>query len=104
MNSYKNGWTFVNIAGKELDTNLLNVLNGYVNDFNSLGLVTHDCDSINGFAFFNMIFKYLKGNYPSILDDETVVEKTFIEKIMETSPQMKKNWKDLYEVYSNSSS
>lgn len=103
MSNYINGWTMVNILGKEFNPNLIDILNEYVNQFNALAIAKHSCDSINGFTFFNMIFKFLKGSYPSILDDDTIVQKTFIEKVSEVSSTMIRDWREINEIYCNSS-
>jgi hypothetical protein len=100
MNNYKNGWTIVNIVGQTFDINMPTVLNNYLNDLNSLAIAKYGCGSLNGFTFFNMVFKYLKGSYPSILEDDTIMQKDFIEKTTEVSPEMIKDWKDIYEIYS----
>jgi len=103
MNSYKNGWTFVNVVGQQFDLSKVNILDNYINQFNPLAIVKNKCDSLNEFVFFNMIFKYLKGSYPSILEDDTIEQKTFTEKVQDMSSYMIKNWKELYEFYSNPS-
>lgn len=104
MKNYKNGWTLVNIIGEKFDIDKYKILNTYVNHFNPLAIVKNKCDSVNELVFFNMIFKYLKGSYPSILEDETIEQKTIIEKVEDMSSYMVKNWKELYEFYSDTSS
>lgn len=100
MNSYINGWTIVNIVGEEFNHELTDQLSKYLTtNQKPVALVRNYDESINGMAFLNIIYKFLKGSRPIKDEYENILHvKVYEEKITEMSPDMVKSWKEIYEI------
>lgn len=102
INNIKNGWTVVNIVGEDFNEDLYLKINKITTSNIPVALIRHDSDSINGMAYFNYIFKYLKGSKLEIDEENDIVKNmTYEEKIKEQSPAMIKNWEEIDEINRN---
>jgi len=96
MKNYKNGWTLVNVVGEEFNPDSKDVLQKYIIDNAGIAGLIKNNENINGWCFFNMIYKYLKGSIPEIeKDTEIITTDTFLEKIEKQQKSMIKNWGDI---------
>lgn len=99
--NYKNGWTLVNVVGEYFNPNAKSQVEKYIfKDFKSAGIIKDNKDpkdlSINNICFFNLIYKFLKGNDPEVDEiKEVVYYKSVFDKILEQSPDMFKTWEEI---------
>ena len=102
INNIKNGWTVVNIVGEDFNEDLYLKINKITTSNIPVALIRHDSDSINGMAYFNYTFKYLKGSKLEIDEENDIVKNmTYEEKIKEQSPSMIKTWEEIDEINRN---
>ena len=93
----KNGWTLVNIVGKEFIVDAKEKMHQVINeDLRVIGLVTPEEDSLNGICFFNIFFKYHKGSLP-IFDEESdsYIVESFENKMRRNNPELVVSWSEL---------
>jgi hypothetical protein len=99
--NYKNGWTLVNVVGEYFNPNAKSQVEKYIfKDFKSAGIIKDNKDpkdlSINNICFFNLIYKFLKGNDPEVDEvKEVVYYKSVFDKILEQNPEMFKTWEEI---------
>lgn len=100
MKNYKNGWTIVNVVGEDFDIDLIDSLDLYLNNTRSAtALIKSSDDSVNQMCFYNFIYKYLKGSLLEIdPTTEEVIDKTYEQKVLDSSPNMIKTWKEINEI------
>lgn len=100
MKNYKNGWTIVNVVGEEFDIDLIDTLNLYLDNTKSaIALIKSDSSSINQMCFYNFIYKYLKGSLLEIdPKTEEIIDKTYEQKVLDSSPNMITTWKEINEI------
>jgi hypothetical protein len=99
INNIKNGWTIVNIVGEEFNEDLYLKINKVNNANIPIALIKNESESINEMAYFNYIYKFLKGSKVEIDEETDIVRNmTYEEKIKEKSPDMIKTWEQINEI------
>jgi hypothetical protein len=100
MKNYKNGWTIVNVVGEDFDTNLINTLDFYLNTKTKpIALIKSGEDSVNEMCFYNFIYKFLKGSKLEVNSEtQEIIDKSYEEKVAESSIDMIKTWKEINEI------
>lgn len=99
--NYKNGWTLINVVGEYFNHEAKSQVEKYIlKDFKSAGIIKDNKDpndlSINNVCFFNLIYKFLKGNDPEIDENKEVVHyKSIFGKLFEQNAEMFKTWEEL---------
>lgn len=93
----KNGWTLVNIVGKEFISDAKERMHKAINeDLKAIGLVTPAEDSLNGICFFNIFFKFHNGSVPNF-DEESnsYIVESFENKMRRKSAEFVEEWGNL---------
>ena len=93
----KAGWTLVNIVGEPFLAEAKEKLNHFINyELGMAGIIKYNNESLNGFCFFNIFFKFYKGSkiqYNEI--DDTYEYKNFEYKVQEQNSDMIKLWENI---------
>ena len=77
----KNGWIYVTSSGERVDTHLIDKIHQRINvDMKKLVVVT-PYEKLNGLIFQAALFKFLKGNKDRPMDDGTIDDRPFLEKV-----------------------
>lgn len=100
MKNYKNGWTIVNIVGEDFNTNLVTTLDFYLSTKTKpIALIKSSEDSVNEMCFYNFIYKFLKGSKLEVNSEtQEIIDKSYEEKVAESSIDMIKTWKEINEI------
>ena len=93
----KAGWTLVNVVGEEFLVDAKNRLNYFINEqLGMAGIIKNEGDSLNGFCFFNIFFKFHKGSKIEYDQNENLyIYKSFEYKVKEKDENMVKLWGDI---------